>query len=242
MNGANGDPLHGDARRHLEGASISTCATCPPIPRRATGCCSRRWGSPDIRQIDGMGGAHPLTSKIAIVSPPSRPDADVDYLFLQAVVDEPRIDGSQNCGNLLAGIGPFAIENGLGRGSGRHDRRAQSTCSTPTAWRVARIQTPGKRVRYDGDARIDGRAGDGRADPHRLPRRRGLELRRAAADRPRARHGAGDRADPDRQRHARGRDARQGFRQDRLRDAGSAGSRCSAQKTHRGHPPRRRGR
>ena len=55
-------------------------------------------GSPDPRQIDGMGGAHPLTSKIAIVSPPSRPHADVDYLFLQAVVDEARIDVSQNCG------------------------------------------------------------------------------------------------------------------------------------------------
>src|SRR5271167_477410 len=69
-------------------------------------------GSPDPRQIDGMGGAPPLTSKIAVVGPPSRPDADVDYLFLQAVVDEPRIDASQNCGNLLAGIGPFAIEEG----------------------------------------------------------------------------------------------------------------------------------
>src|SRR4051812_34469244 len=70
-------------------------------------------GSPDPRQIDGMGGAHPLTSKVAIVSPPSRPDADVDCLFQQAVVDEARVDGSQNCGNLLAGIGPFAIESGL---------------------------------------------------------------------------------------------------------------------------------
>jgi 4-oxalomesaconate tautomerase len=70
-------------------------------------------GSPDARQIDGMGGAHPLTSKIAVVGPPTHPDADVDYLFLQAVVDEARIDDGQNCGNLLAGVAPFAIERGL---------------------------------------------------------------------------------------------------------------------------------
>src|SRR6185312_12912914 len=70
-------------------------------------------GSPDTRQIDGMGGAHPLTSKVAIISPPSRSDADLDYLFLQVVVDEARVDASQNCGNILAGVGPFAIEEGL---------------------------------------------------------------------------------------------------------------------------------
>ncbi|HEY0300655.1 MAG TPA: PrpF domain-containing protein, partial [Rhizomicrobium sp.] len=70
-------------------------------------------GSPDPRQIDGMGGADPLTSKVAVVAPPSRSDADVDYLFLQVVVDEARVDASQNCGNLLAGIGGFAIERGL---------------------------------------------------------------------------------------------------------------------------------
>src|SRR2546425_348376 len=58
-------------------------------------------GAPDPREIDGLGGAHPLTSKVAVVGPPSRPDADVDYLFLQVVVDEPRVDASQNCGNLL---------------------------------------------------------------------------------------------------------------------------------------------
>ncbi len=70
-------------------------------------------GSPDPRQIDGLGGADPLTSKVAVVGPPTRPDADVDYLFLQVVVDEARVDASQNCGNMLAGVGPFAIEQGL---------------------------------------------------------------------------------------------------------------------------------
>jgi 4-oxalomesaconate tautomerase len=102
-----------------------------------------------------MGGAHPLTSKIAIVSPPSRPDADVDYLFLQAVVDEPRIDGSQNCGNLLAGIGPFAIEEGLCAAlDGVTPVRIHMLNTASMA--VAAIQTPGGRVRYDGSARIDG--------------------------------------------------------------------------------------
>jgi 4-oxalomesaconate tautomerase len=112
-------------------------------------------GSPDIRQIDGMGGAHPLTSKIAIVAPPSHPDADVDYLFLQAVVDEPRIDTSQNCGNLLAGIGPFAIENGMVKAKdGVTDVRIHMLNTKSIA--VASIQTPRGMVEYQGDARIDG--------------------------------------------------------------------------------------
>src|SRR5690554_892496 len=70
-------------------------------------------GSPDPRQIDGIGGADPLTSKVAIVSPSTRADADVDYLFAQVVVNEARVDYGQNCGNILAGVGPFAIETGL---------------------------------------------------------------------------------------------------------------------------------
>jgi 4-oxalomesaconate tautomerase len=112
-------------------------------------------GSPDPRQIDGMGGAHPLTSKVAIVSPPSRADADVDYLFQQVVVDEARVDGSQNCGNLLAGIGPFAIESRLLKANGgTTDVRIHMLNTKSIA--VARIQTPGGRVRYDGEARIDG--------------------------------------------------------------------------------------
>ena len=70
-------------------------------------------GSPDDRQIDGLGGADPLTSKVAIVSPATREDCDVDYLFAQVVVNEAVVDVSPNCGNMLAGIGPFAIEHGL---------------------------------------------------------------------------------------------------------------------------------
>ncbi|MEB8338417.1 PrpF domain-containing protein [Streptomyces endophyticus] len=73
----------------------------------------RVMGSPDPRQIDGIGGAHPLTSKVAVVSPSADPDADVDYLFLQVNVDEPVVSDRQNCGNILAGVGPFAVERGL---------------------------------------------------------------------------------------------------------------------------------
>ena len=70
----------------------------------------RIMGSPDPRQIDGVGGAHPLTSKVAVVSPAEDDEADVDYLFLQVAVDEADVSDQQNCGNLLAGVGPFALE------------------------------------------------------------------------------------------------------------------------------------
>ena len=70
-------------------------------------------GSPDARQIDGIGGGDSLTSKVAIIKPSARAEADVDYLFAQVLVDEPRVDYGQNCGNILAGVGPFAIERGL---------------------------------------------------------------------------------------------------------------------------------
>ena len=73
----------------------------------------RVMGTPDPRQIDGIGGAHPLTSKVAVVSRSGREDADVDYLFLQVGVAEAFVTDRQNCGNLLAGVGPFAVERGL---------------------------------------------------------------------------------------------------------------------------------
>lgn len=112
-------------------------------------------GSPDPRQIDGMGGAHPLTSKIAVVGPSTHPDADIDYLFLQAVVDEARIDAGQNCGNLLAGIGPFAIEEGLFPAQDGVTQVRIHMLNTKSI-AVAAVQTPGGKVRYDGEARIDG--------------------------------------------------------------------------------------
>lgn len=73
----------------------------------------RIMGSPDARQIDGLGGAHPLTSKVAVVSISKREDADIDYLFLQVSIDRAIVSDQQNCGNLLAGVGQFAVERGL---------------------------------------------------------------------------------------------------------------------------------
>ena len=112
-------------------------------------------GSPDLRQIDGLGGAHPLTSKVAVIGPPSRPDVDVDYLFLQVVVDEPRVDDSQNCGNILAGVGPFAIERGfVAAKDGATTVRINMLNTKSVA--IAEVRTPGGAVEYEGDARIDG--------------------------------------------------------------------------------------
>jgi 4-oxalomesaconate tautomerase len=73
----------------------------------------RIMGSPDPRQIDGIGGAHPLTTKVAVVSRSRRDDVDLDYLFLQVSVDRPEVSDRQNCGNVLAAVGPFALERGL---------------------------------------------------------------------------------------------------------------------------------
>jgi 4-oxalomesaconate tautomerase len=109
----------------------------------------------DARQIDGAGGAHPLTSKIAVVSRSESPDADVDYLFVQVVVGEGRVDTTPNCGNMLAGVGPFAIDNGIVPArDGATSVRVRMLNSDNLCELL--VQTPGKRVRYDGDARIDG--------------------------------------------------------------------------------------
>jgi len=112
-------------------------------------------GSPDPRQIDGMGGADPLTSKIAVVGPSAHDGVDVDYLFLQVFVDKAVVTDAQNCGNILAGVGPFAIERGL------VEARPGETPITifmenTGQVAVARVRTPNGRVAYDGDARIDG--------------------------------------------------------------------------------------
>jgi 4-oxalomesaconate tautomerase len=112
-------------------------------------------GSPDPRQIDGIGGADPLTSKVAVVSRSERPGIDVDYLFLQVWVDRAEVSDAQNCGNILAGVAPFAIEQGLVRGCDPVTRvRIFMVNSSQTV--VATVQTPGGRPEYQGHARIDG--------------------------------------------------------------------------------------
>ncbi|USG62231.1 4-oxalomesaconate tautomerase [Sneathiella marina] len=121
-------------------------------------------GSPDPRQIDGMGGADPLTSKIAIVKPSSNPNADVDYLFLQIAVDLPQVSSAQNCGNLLAGVGPFAIERGLvPAAKGTTEIRIFMENTGQTA--VVKINTPDGSVNYKGKAEIDGVPGNAAAIP-----------------------------------------------------------------------------
>jgi 4-oxalomesaconate tautomerase len=115
----------------------------------------RIMGSPDPRQIDGMGGADPLTSKMAVVKPSARPGVDVDYLFLQVFVDEPIVTDAQNCGNILAGVGPFAIERGI---VPARDGETPVTIFMENTGQiaVARVPTPHGRVTYAGAARIDG--------------------------------------------------------------------------------------
>ncbi|MBF9034477.1 4-oxalomesaconate tautomerase [Rhodobacterales bacterium HKCCE2091] len=115
----------------------------------------RIMGSPDPRQIDGIGGADPLTSKVAILSPPSRDDADVDYLFLQVFVDEALVSDKQGCGNILAGVGPAAIERGLVSATGDETPVRIHMLNTGEV-ATARVQTPGGKVSYTGEARIDG--------------------------------------------------------------------------------------
>lgn len=125
----------------------------------------RIMGSPDPRQIDGMGGADPLTSKVAVVRRSDREGVDVDYLFLQLFVDQAIVTDSQNCGNMLAGVGPFAIERGLVAATGEETRVAIFMENTGQV-AVATVQTPGGRVRYEGDAAISGVPGT--AAPIRL--------------------------------------------------------------------------
>lgn len=115
----------------------------------------RIMGSPDPVQIDGMGGADPLTSKVAAIARSARAGVDVDYLFLQVFVDQAIVSDAQNCGNILAGVGPFAIERGLVAATGDETRVTIFMENTGQV-AVATVATPGGRVTYDGTARIDG--------------------------------------------------------------------------------------
>ncbi len=115
----------------------------------------RLMGTPDPRQIDGLGGATSLTSKVAVVSPSEDPEVDVDYLFLQLGVDEATVSGRQNCGNILAGVGPFAVERGLVPAAGDETSvRIRMVNSGSVA--VATFPTPDGRVEYRGDVAIAG--------------------------------------------------------------------------------------
>lgn len=122
-------------------------------------------GSPHALQVDGIGGGHALTSKVAIVSRSARADADVDYLFAQVAIDRAFVDVSPNCGNMLSGVGPFAIESGLVAAQDGETTVRIFNRNTK-ALVEATIRTPGGVVQYDGEAAIDGVPGT--AAPIRL--------------------------------------------------------------------------
>lgn len=127
----------------------------PADPAERNAFLLRVMGSPDPRQIDGMGGADPLTSKVAVIGASAREGVDVDYLFLQVFVDQAIVSDAQNCGNILAGVGPFAIERGLVAAADGETRVAIFMENTGQV-AVATVQTPGGRVSYAGDAAISG--------------------------------------------------------------------------------------
>lgn len=127
----------------------------PADPEARDALLLRVMGSPDPRQIDGIGGADPLTSKVAVLSPSSRADADVDYLFLQVFVDQPLVSDAQGCGNILAAVGPAAIELGLVKATGDETEVRIHMLNTGEV-AVARVQTPQGRVSYAGATEIAG--------------------------------------------------------------------------------------
>jgi len=112
-------------------------------------------GTPDIRQIDGMGGADPLTSKVAVVRKSRRPGVGVDYLFFQVGTDRALVSDAQNCGNILAGVGPFAIERGIVTAVG-DVTPVRIFMENTGQMATALVATPNGRVAYAGQARIDG--------------------------------------------------------------------------------------
>lgn len=117
-------------------------------------------GSPHARQIDGIGGGDTLTSKVVIVSPSTRAGIDVEYLFAQVSVETATVDTTPNCGNMLAGVGPFALENGLVRATDPVTTLRILNLNTGKVVEAV-IQTPGGIVTYDGAARVDGVPGSG---------------------------------------------------------------------------------
>ncbi len=112
-------------------------------------------GSPDKRQIDGLGGAHPLTSKVAIVSRSTEPGCDIDFLFAQVGIETASVDTTPNCGNILAGIGPFALARGLVAANGASTTVRVRTLNTGTLADLV-METGDGQAGTVGHARIDG--------------------------------------------------------------------------------------
>ncbi len=123
---------------------------------------SAAMGGPDALQIDGMGGGHPLTNKIAIISPSDLDNVDVDYLFLQLNPQTGGIDSTQNCGNMLAAVGPFAIEHGIVPAENKTTRVKVNMLNSGNLCELT-VQTPAGQIEYEGNASIDGVPGTGAA-------------------------------------------------------------------------------
>lgn len=127
----------------------------PSNPAERDSLLLRIMGSPDPRQIDGLGGANPLTSKVAIVAPSIEDPGGVDFLFAQIGIEKAVVDTKPNCGNILAGIGPFAIERSLVPAEASQTRVRIRTLNTGTMVEAV-VQTPGGQVEYEGVEHIDG--------------------------------------------------------------------------------------
>ena len=176
------------ARRHVEGTRVLR-DDLPTDRAVRDAVLLAAMGSPDPREIDGLGGAHPLTSKVAVVES-TRDDADVDYLFLQVWPDRPEVSDSQNCGNMLAAVGPFAIEHGLVAAAGRvtpvriwmENTDTLATALRPDAGRRGALR---RRRPHRRRARV------ARPDPARVRRHRRIVVRCAAAHRQRRRRDRG---------------------------------------------------
>lgn len=130
-------------------------ADLPADPADRDDLLLRLMGTPDPRQIDGLGGSTSLTSKVAVISRSQHPDSDVDFLFLQLGVDEATVSDQQNCGNVLAGVGPFAVERRL-VDAGRPETSVRIRMVNSDSIAVATFPTPEGRVEYRGDVTISG--------------------------------------------------------------------------------------
>lgn len=132
----------------------------PSDPDQRDKVIMRMYGSPDIRQIDGMGGADSLTSKLAIIGPATREDADVDYTFAQVSITAPLVDYKGNCGNISSAVGPFAIDQGLVQPVEPYTtvriHQTNTNCLI-----VARVPVKNGMAKVEGDYRIDGVPGTG---------------------------------------------------------------------------------
>jgi hypothetical protein len=118
------------------------------------------YGSPDVRQIDGIGGADPLTSKVAIVRPSTRPDADVEFTFGQVRINEAAVDFTGNCGNMASGIGPFAIDEGL-VAAVEPETTVRIYLTNADSVITARVPVRGGLSRTEGEAEVPGVPGTG---------------------------------------------------------------------------------